>query len=181
FRTEARYLGIDFVKDAEEYDLQDELWTLVTGYMDFFQIDEPFEARLRVEIDRKPETKEDGVPLGLLETRTDGKLCVFDYVCRKVQQPIPEIQLTANLEGAESVVTRLVEDIQSSLKPLEDAGKLPSVEELQAVVAGVLQQSIQEWLKEAGERAVHEALEVTLPPPGGMEWWRNRRWRRLDS
>lgn len=181
FRTEARNLGIDFVKDSEDYGIQDELWELVEAYMDLFQVYTPFEARLKVEIDGDQETKEGGIPLGLLETRTDGKLCLIDYVCRKVQPPMPQLQLTANLEGAESVVTRLVEDIQSSLKHLEDPGSLPSADQIQGMVVGILQQSVQEWLKEAGPRAVHEALESVLPPSGIMEWARNRRWKKLES
>jgi len=181
FRTEARSLGIDFVKNPEDYGVQDELWDLVEAYMSLFGVHEPFEGRLRVEVDGEMQTKEEGIPLGLLETRTDGKVCLIDYVCRKVQPPMPQLQLTANLEGAESVITGLVESIQSSLKHLEDSGNLPSADDVQTMVAGILQQSIQEWLKEAGERAVHKALEVTLPPSGIMEWVRNRRWKKLDS
>lgn len=180
FRTEAKNLGIDFVKHSEEYELEDELWRLVEAYMDLFDVEKPFEARLRVAIDGEGESKKDNLPLGLLETRTDGRLCLVDYVWRGVRPPVPTVQLAANLEDAQGVVTKLTEGIRNSLPKGKDDADVPSEEQIQEMVVGLFQQAIQEWLKVEGERAVKRALEATQPPPNVMEWARNRRWEALD-
>lgn len=178
FRTEARSLGIDFVKNAEEYDIQEALWELVESYVNFFKAEELFEIRLQVDIDGAPEAKEDNVRFGLLETGTDARAQLVDYFCRKVRAPTPQFQLVADIKGAHDIVPRLADAIREALRGVEGAAEACSAEAIQSIVVGVLQQRVDSWLKVEGEKAVQDALDKTIPS-GIMEWWRNRRWEKL--
>jgi hypothetical protein len=180
FRTEARKLGIDFVKNSEDYGIQDELWQLVEAYMDLFETHVPFEEGMRVVLDGERRAVKEGVPFGVLEVSTAGRLLLADYFCRRAMPPTPQLPLTANIEGAPDLVERLAAGLRSALQGAVPPGSIPTEEQAPQIVMAALNQCLQAWLKEAGMAAVNEAMRDALIDAPVREFWRNRRWVDLD-
>lgn len=100
-RTEARQLGILYVKNAEEYNVDTELWTLYEGYANALELKDPFNPEKHLIDNNIDNHKWENLKKALIESEYDS----YEQVCdveakrlRQITQPIninPQIALPA--------------------------------------------------------------------------------------
>lgn len=98
-RTEARQLGISYIKNAEDVGLSDELWKLYEGYSDFLELKDPFNPEKYLIDNNVDNHKWDNLKKAIIESEFES----YEQVCdvevkrlRQISQPIninPQISL----------------------------------------------------------------------------------------
>ena len=98
-RTEARQIGISYVKNAEDYKIQTELWSLYELYAKELELQEPFNPEKYLSENGMDNHKWNDLKKAMIETEYDSwqQLCDVEAKrLRQVNQPInlnPQISL----------------------------------------------------------------------------------------
>lgn len=152
-RTEARQIGISYVKNAEMFKIDDLLWKLYEGYAVILELKEIFNPEKYLIDNSIDNHKWDNVKLGMIESEYDSyeQLCDIEVKrLRQINQPIninPQIALPAIPEGL----------IQQGINE----------QQMQALIQNWLSQNIALILRDATKVAIEAFLKTQ--PSGQIE------------
>ncbi|MEK7794373.1 MAG: hypothetical protein AAB353_07575 [Candidatus Hydrogenedentota bacterium] len=165
-RSEARELGLKHVKDAEDFQIDGELWDLYDAYKSIFQFETPFTPEADLISTGRPEETWENIKTAVVES---DKICHFYENTLKLRQlrKVPP-QVTINISNL-------------SLPPI-NVGNLPGgidANQIAGIVANAVQSQLQFVVRLASERAV-ESFIAALPNAGfermslGNGWKENK-------
>jgi len=152
-RTEAvKYLGLTQVKNAEDIDLEKNLWDLYLEYRDLFQLETPFSPEEHLVANDLEEHTWDDLNLACIESHSRLDICRKSIRVHRLREVPPTINLNLNQV---QLPTINLPNLQANLPP----------QQIQAMVQQVANATIQQILNAAVRNAINDLVK-SLPQKG---------------
>ena len=164
-RTEAAEIGIDFVKNAEEQDIEDLLWNLYEAYADYFEWQCPFDPDMPFR--RDPDLDEklyEGLPVSCIESTWRADVKTVDVWVRRLREVPPQVTLS-------------FPNLQISLPQVPEGLDQAGLEQyIHQMLTPIVEAQIQ-----AAVDAASREMKKSLPEKGFQTRVVNTRWSRSTS
>lgn len=152
-RTEAvKYLGLTQVKNAEDLDLEKDLWDLYLEYRDLFQLETPFSPEEHLVANDLEEHTWDDLNLACIESNIRFDICRNSIRVRRLREVPPTINLNLNQFHFPTIN---LPNLQPNMPP----------QQIQAMVQQVVNAAIQQILNTAVQNAINDLVN-SLPQKG---------------
>jgi len=164
-RTEARrYLQLKHVKDAEVYDIADELWALYEEYMELFKLEEPYKPEEYLIVNDLENHTWDDLNLACVESVGRFDMCTTSMRVIRLRKVPPQINLNLN----------------NMTFPAISIPNIPAgydQQQIEALIQQVVSAIIQQSLNNATQSAVQQLLR-SLPQAGFERISYNSGWEK---
>ncbi len=145
-RTEAmKYIGLKQVKNAEDFEIDDELWALYKEYNKMFDLENPFNPEEYLISNNLEEHTWNDLNLACIESSERVDTCKKSLTIRKIRQIPPEI--TLNLSNV-NIPAIKIPNLPTNVKP-EEINII-----IKQIVGSVAQQSLNDMIKIAVEQLI---------------------------
>ena len=161
-RTEAKQIGIEFVKKAEKFDIDKEIWELYTSYASELELDEPFDPQEYLEMNNISEYTWDNLKTGFVETELDSYLLSSKVSAKKIVQVTHPININPKVN--------LLQGLQ--FPPNCD------MTQVNALIQNWLNQNLKNALNEASIETLKEFLK-TQPTTNIQLTRKDRQWKKI--
>jgi len=167
-RTEAKkYIGLNQVKNAEDSNIDSELWELYKEYKELFEFENPFRPEEYIIVNGLVEHTWKNLKLACVESLNRFDIYEQDIHTKKLKQVPPQIQLNLNNFTFPTVnLPNLPKGITSEM--------------INTIVSQIVNQTINESLNQAVLTATQQ-LVSSLPDAGFQNTVSNGRWKMEDD
>ncbi len=163
-RTEAKkYIGLTQVKNAEELNIDDELWELYKEYKELFEFENPFKPEEHIIVNGSEEYTWENLKLACVESLNRFDIYEQDIRTKRLKQVPPQIQLNLSNIGF----------------PVVNFPNLPNgitQEMINAFISQVINQTINESLNQAVQIATQQLIS-SMPDVGFQNTVFNSGWK----
>jgi len=166
-RTEAlKYIGLKYVKNAEDIGISDELWSLYEEYKELFRLEDPFKTEEYLISKNLEENTWEDLNLACVESLERFDICKQSVRVRRLRRVPPNVNLNlTNLNLPTINIPNLPSEVsQEKINTL-----------IQQVVNAVVQQS----LNNAVQVAVRQLMQ-SLPQTGFERFVFNSGWKKEE-
>lgn len=96
-RSEARQLGLSYVKNAEDFEISEQLWSLYEGYASALELNEPFNPEKHLIDNNTDNHKWDNLKKAMIESEYDAHEQVCDIEVKRLRQITQPININPQI------------------------------------------------------------------------------------